>query len=108
MLAKNGQANAQAQARAAAGPLRGEERIKNLGKNVTPNPRAIILKSGHDAVGDAADTDAEGSVIANLSNGLLGVGDQVEENLSELAGVAEDERKIGRSRKIYRDAVRTQ
>src|SRR5579872_483192 len=108
MFAKNRQANAQAQARTAAGPLRGEERIKNFRQYLRPNPSAIILKSGHDTLGGAAYTDAKGPVIANLANGLLGVSDQVEKNLSQLAGVAQDERKVGWGGKINCDAIGAQ
>src|SRR5207253_8439607 len=108
MLAKNGEANAKAQPRAAAGPLSGEEGIKNLRQYLRPNPRTIILKRGRHTLGGAADADAKGPVITNLSNGLLGVSNQVQENLSELAGVAQDERKIGRGGKVNRDAIRAQ
>ena len=108
MFAKNRQANAQAQTGTATGALCGEEGIKNLRQNLSSNTRAIILKSGHDTIGSAADPDAKGAMITSLSNGLLGIGDQVEEHLSELAGVAEDERNIGLSGKIDRNAIRAQ
>ena len=88
MFAKDRQANAQAQTGATAGAFRGEEGIKDLRQNLTPNARAIILKSGNHAIGSAADLDAKGPMIMNLSNGLLGIRDQVEEDLGELAGVA--------------------
>ncbi len=39
---------------------------------------------------EAADADAQRAVIANFADGLLGIGDQVEENLRQLAGIAEN------------------
>src|SRR4029077_9170205 len=108
MFTQNRQANAEAQTGAAAGTLGGEEGIKNLGENVTPNPGAIVLKGGHDTVGGTADTDTNGPMIANLSNGLLGVSDNVQENLGELASVAQNQWKIGSGGKINRDAIRAQ
>ena len=56
-------------------------------------------------IGCSADADTNGSMVADFSNGLLGVGDQVQEDLGELAGVAEDEGEIGRSRKINGYAI---
>src|SRR5690242_21936470 len=108
MFPKNCQANAQAQTSAAARPLGSEEGIKNLRENLWANAGAIILKSSHHAVRGAAYTYAQRPVITNLSNGLFGIGNQVQENLSELTGVAQDERKVGRTGKINGDAIRTQ
>src|ERR1700730_302702 len=108
MFAKNRQANAQAQTGTATGAFCGEEGIKDLRQNLSSNTRAIILKSGDDTIGSPADPDAKGAIITSLSNGLLGIRDQVEEHLGELAGIAEDEGNVGLSGKIDGNAIRAQ
>ena len=48
------------------------------------------------------------AVIAHLADGLLCVGNQIQEDLSQLAGVAHDGRQIGLGHEIHGDAVRAQ
>src|SRR5690348_1298032 len=108
MFAKNRQANAEAQTGSAARPFGGEERIEDLRQNFTAYARAIILESGDHTICGAADANAKRAVIANFANGLLGIGDEVQENLGELAGVPQDEGKVRRSGEIHGDAVGAQ
>ena len=105
MFAKDRQTNTQTQPGAATGSLGGEEGIKNLGQYLTGDSGSIVLKRGDDALRRARDTNAQRAMIAKLSNGLLGIGDQVQEDLSELARVAENQREIRGSREIHGDAI---
>ena len=48
------------------------------------------------------------AVIANLADGLFGVGDQVQEDLSQLAGVAKHGGKIGLGHEVHGNAIGAQ
>src|SRR6185437_6634520 len=108
MLAKDGQADAQAQSGAAARSLRGKEGIEKPRQYLATDPDAIILKCRHDALAHAGKPDTESAEFANFTYRLLRVGDKVQEQLCQLACIAENRRQIGLRNKINGDTVGAQ
>ena len=47
-------------------------------------------------------------MVADFADGLLGVDDEVQENLRQLAGIAEDGGQIGFGREVYGDVIAAQ
>src|SRR5579862_3634784 len=91
---EDGQADAQAQTSAAAGALGREKGVEDPRQYLMGNAGAIILERGQHVVTGAADADAEHALVANLSDRLLRIDDQIEKDLSELASVSQDQRKV--------------
>jgi len=55
----------------------------------------VILNGDRKLVTDATGTNLNAAGVADLADGLLGVGDQVQKHLNELVGVPDDAGKIG-------------
>src|ERR1700740_3389512 len=105
MLANNRHADAGAETCAAAGTLGGEEGIEKFGQHVGRNSDAIVLHRGSDPVPGAAETDLDAATGPGFADGLFGVADQVQENLNELIGVADDGGQTGNGLKLDFDVV---
>jgi hypothetical protein len=88
VLADDGHADAEAEAGAAAGALGGEKRIENSGKHILGDTGAVIPNGGKDAGGQLAEANVDVAGGMGFADGLLGVADEIQENLNELVGVA--------------------
>ena len=105
MLANDRHANAEAQAGAAAGALGGEERIKNLAKNFRLDADTIVLNGSENARSYLAKTNLDATGGTDLTDGLLGIADQIKKNLNQLIGIADRGRKSGKRMEIDLNGV---
>src|SRR5690349_4165969 len=108
MLADDGHADAQAEAGAAAGTLGGVEGIEDARKSFGADADAVVLKGDDDAVAAAAGANLEAAGLADFADGLLGVGDEIQEDLDELVGVTQDAGKTSVGEKVHFDVVAAQ
>ena len=83
-------ANAEAEAGAAAGAFGGVEGIEEFRKRFGEDADAVVLDGDGDVVADAADANLNAAGFADFANGVLGIADEIEEDLDELIGVADD------------------
>src|SRR5215472_1921688 len=107
MLANDGHADAQAEAGAAAGTLGGVERIEDAWQSFRADADAVVLKRDADAVAAAARANLQAAGFADFADGLFGVGDEVQENLDKLVGVADDAGKRSVGAEVHFDVVAT-
>src|SRR5438105_684040 len=108
VLTNDGHADTEPQTRAAAGTLGGVERIEETRKRFGTDADAVILKRDANAVAGARWANLQAAGVADFANGLLGVGDEVQEHLNELVGVTNDSRKSGIRAKVHFDVVPAQ
>src|SRR5207249_11824624 len=94
VLANDRHANAQAQAGASAGTLGGVERIKQPRQRLGKNADAVVLYRERNVAADSPDAQLNAAALANFANGLLGIADQVQENLNKLIGIANYRRQV--------------
>src|SRR5712692_4586895 len=87
MLLDDGHTDTQAQTGAATRALGGEEWVKDPGQGLAADAHAVVLKIHRDVVSDTSESHPQNSAIADLTDGLLGVGDQVQEDLRQLVRV---------------------
>ena len=92
VLFNDGHANTEAETGAPAGPLGGEKRIEEASDGLGLDADAIVLDSDTNAAGQTIDANLDAAGLANFANGLFGVGDEIQENLNKLIGVADDGR----------------
>src|SRR4029077_6041038 len=90
MLTNNRHADTEAETRASAGTLGGVEGIENPGKGFGTNAHTVILKGDGDAGTECGEPDLHAAGIADFVDGIFSIGEQVEKNLHELIGVADD------------------
>src|ERR1700687_2798042 len=105
MLANDGHADAEAEARAASRALGGVERIEYPRERLRADAHAIILDGDGDAVRIAREADLNAAGVADFADGLFRIGDQIQKNLDELVGVADDRGKSGFGMEINIDVV---
>jgi hypothetical protein len=108
MLANDRHADAESETGAASRALRGVERVEDARKSFGADANAIILDRDRDAVSGLSEADLDAARLADFANGLFGVGDQIQKNLNELIGVADNTRETGLRAKIHFDAVAAQ
>jgi hypothetical protein len=90
MFTDDGHADTETEAGAAAWALGGEEGVENLGQNLWLDADAVVLNSGKETLAGPAEADLDATGGADFANGLLGIGNQIEEDLNELVGVANE------------------
>src|SRR5437899_13090888 len=88
MFSHDRHADAQPEAGAASGALGGEERVEDPRQHLTGDARAVVLENDRDSVLGGPDANVQDPALALPANGLLGVGDQVQEDLNHLIGIA--------------------
>src|SRR5215472_2739837 len=108
MLANDGHADTESQARATARALGGVEGIKEARERFGANADTVILKRNAQAAAGAPGANLEAAGLANFADGLFRVGDQVEKNLDKLVSVAEDAGQVGIRAEIDIDIVAAQ
>src|SRR5208282_5860148 len=105
MFAEDGHADAEAKTGAATGTLGGEEGIKEFGQGFRLDADAVILNGGKDAIQGLAQANLDAAGLANFTNGLFRIADEIEEDLNELVGVTGDGRKAGEGTEVDFNAV---
>src|SRR5437899_317164 len=105
VLTNDGHADAEAEAGAATGALRGVEGIKDARKRFRADADAVILNGDHNAIIVVTGTDLDAAGVADFLDGLLGVGDKIQKNLDKLVGVADHAGKIRLRAEIHGDVV---
>src|SRR5580692_1134689 len=105
VLFNDGHADTEAVTCAAAGTLGGEQRIEETGDGFGLDANAIVLDGDANATGQAINMNLDAAGLADFANGLFGVGDEIQENLNKLIGVADDGRKSGERMEIGFDIV---
>src|SRR5579862_4599372 len=108
MLADDRHANAEAEASATTGTLGGKKGIKKFRQHFRRDPDAIILNSGSDAIPRASETNLDAAGGPRFADGLLGIADEIEEDLNELIGVADDRGQTGDRLEFHFDIVATE
>ncbi len=104
----NGHTDAKTEAGAPAGTLGGEKRIEQFSQGFRLDASAVVLHVDEDAIASLAGTNLDVTAGANLSDGLFGVADQVEENLDQLVGIANNNGKIRNRKEIGLHTVAAQ
>src|SRR3989442_3034891 len=105
VLTNDGHADAEAEAGAATGALRGVEGIKDARKRFRADADAVILNGDHNVIIVVTGTDLDAAGVADFLDGLLGVGDKIQKNLDKLVGVADHAGKIRLRAEIHGDVV---
>lgn len=105
VLANDGEADAEAEAGAAAGALGGVKGIEETRDGFGANADAVVLKGDGDARAKTSEADLNAAGFADFADGLLGIGDEIEKDLDELVGIANDAGEIGLRTEIDFDAV---
>src|SRR5258707_3645056 len=105
VLTNDGHADAEAEAGAATGALRGVEGIKDARKRFRVDADAVILNGDHNVIIVVTGTDLDAAGVADFLDGLLGVGDKIQKNLDKLVGVADHAGKIRLRAEIHGDVV---
>src|SRR5271157_4277406 len=105
MLANYGQADAEAQACAAAGALGGVKGIEKARNGFRANANAVILESDGDTRAGAGEANLYAARFAHFSNGLFGIGDQIEKDLNELIRVGNHAGIVRLRTEIHFDAI---
>src|SRR5438309_4614507 len=82
VLANDGHADAEPQAGAAPGTLGGVKGIEDAGKCFGADAHAVILNGDGNLLTGAARTNLDSAVVTNFADGLLGVGNQVQDRKS--------------------------
>src|SRR5262249_19068529 len=108
VFADDGEADAQAETGAATGAFRGEERIEQPGQSFGRNANAVVLNGDDDVSAGGPETNLDAAGFADFTNGLLRIGDEVEQDLNELVGVANHGGQIGARSEIDGHAVPAQ
>src|SRR5579863_7390955 len=108
MFPQDGFADAQTQARATPRAFRRIKRIEDVGQDFGWNARSVVLKDHSDRLLSLFQPDAQSAAVAYFPHGLLGVQDQVQENLHQLMGVGVYGRKRTFPQKIYGDVALAQ
>src|SRR4029077_6906071 len=80
---------------AAAGALGGEKRIEKFRQDFRRDSNPVVLHRGSNAISGTAETDLDAAGGSRFADGLLGVADEIQENLNELVGVADDGGQTG-------------
>src|SRR5207302_1474732 len=70
-----------------------------------PGERAAVPRSSPAGVLGGPDANVQDPALALPANGLLGVGDQVQEDLNHLIGIAHYSRDVQRRHVIHNDVV---
>ena len=100
--------NAQAQAGAAAGPLGSVKGIEDSRHGFGTNADAIILYGDGNAAGAQGHADVDMTGIANFTDGLFGVGNEIQQNLDQLVAVPHDRGQAGLRLKMDFDLIAPQ
>src|SRR6266849_6563875 len=108
MLSHDRHANAQPKPGAATGPLGGVKRIEKLGQGLLRDAHAIVLHGDRNVPANAPNANLNASSLTNFANGVLSITDQIQENLDQLVGVADNRRQIGLRLKIHMNIVAPQ
>src|SRR5713226_2315809 len=93
MLADDRHADAEAEACAAAGALGGEKGIEKFRQDFRRDSDAVVLHRGSDSISGAAEADLDTAAGSRFADGLFCVADEIQENLNELIGIADDGRQ---------------
>ena len=83
-------ADAQPEAGASPRPLGGIERIEDVRQHLGSDSRTVILERDRNGSFCRFQANPQGATLAGLAHRLLGIQDEVEENLHELVGIAVD------------------
>ncbi len=105
MLANDGHADTEPKTGAAARAFRGVERVEDTRERFRTDANSIILNGNREAVPAASEADLDAARFADFADGLFGVGDQIQKNLNELVGVADNAGKIALRSEIHFDVV---
>lgn len=105
VFANDREADAEAEASATAGALGGVKGIEKARDGFGANADAIVLKCDGNTRAKASEADLNAARFANFADGLFGIGDEIEKDLNELVGVANDAREIGLRTEIDFDTV---
>src|SRR5712692_3239195 len=108
MFANDGHADTEPEARSAAGTLGGVEGIEETRKRFGADAGAVILDGDGNLVAVPAGANLDAASVADLADGLLGVGDKIQKDLDQLVGVPDDAGKIGLQMEIHLDIVAAQ
>jgi len=66
---------------------------------------AIVLDSGDDIFTRLGEADLDAAGFADFANGLFGIGNEIQKDLNELIGVADDGRKVGTRGEVHLDLI---
>src|SRR5579859_352071 len=105
VLANDREADAEAEASAAARTFGGVKRVEEPRDGFGPKADAIVLERDGNARPETSKTDMNTTRFTDLSNGLLGVGDKIEEDLNELIGVAHNAGQVRLRTEVNLDVV---
>src|SRR5579863_1134414 len=105
MFANDRHADAEAEACAATGALGGEKGIEKLRQDFGRDTDAVVLHRGRDSISGAGEADLDAAAGPGFADGLLSVADEIQENLNELVGVADDGRQTRDGLKFDLDVV---
>src|ERR1700730_2390804 len=105
MLAHNGHADAESQTGSAARAFGGVEGVKEPRQSLGKNTDAVVRCATGNMPANAANAKLNAAGLANFADSVFSVTNEVEEDLNELIGVADNRRKIGLTLKIYLDVI---
>lgn len=108
MLKDDAVGNAQFKACAASGGLRGEKGIEHVFADLRRHPRAIIPHSGPSGIAFGSARESKIAPLTGFLHSLLGVQDEVQEDLQELIRIANHPEGFGRLRNVERNVVGAQ
>ena len=81
---------------------------KSLGQGFRLDADTVVLNGDENARGGVAEANLHAAGLADIADGVFGVADQIQKNLDELVGVADDEREAGDGLKFDLDVVAAQ
>src|ERR1700730_8209101 len=105
MRAHDGHADAEPQTSSAARAFGGVEGVKEPRQSLRKNADAVVLHGQGNMAADTANANLNAAGLANFADSVFSVTDEIEENLNELIGVADNRRKIGLTLKVYLDVL---
>ncbi len=107
MFSNDGHTYAEPEASAATRALCGVERIENARQRFRANAHAIVLNGNGKLVFLSVEANLDAARVTDLANSLLGIGDEIQQDLNELIGVANDAGEIRLRAEIHFDKIAT-
>src|SRR5437899_355230 len=108
MFANDGHADAKPEPGPATGTLGSVKGIEDPREGFRTDAYAVILDGNLELVSTAAGQNLESPRVPNFADGLFSIGDQVQKNLNQLVGVANNAGKIRLAVKFHFDIVVSQ
>src|SRR5271170_8108763 len=105
MLLDDGHADAEAETRSPSWALGRIERVKEPWKRFGKNAHAVVLNGNGNVTADATHADLNAPGIADFPDSMFRVADQIEQDLDELIGIADDRLQTRLRLELHLDAV---